>query len=324
MASNGLVDLFVVGARTIITASRIKEINKRGDQQVTEMVARSRFKVQIRKEKKESKQCVKFSDTPITPESSSCKSIVDFPSDNTTKPVIWVKIKKKITSTVPRMLDALSRDDGSSLGAGLRRNTQSVTSSSVVGTAIKNEILTDAFDTFLQENLKLMEEIQTAKRRCLHNRQISRTLDNEENIYWTSNAPRPSQLVVPKLRSQFHYKAKKKGKRKKVGKVEDIKNTIFPNSIQGVCININFLPIRSKQRLSSVMKRTKQIDKISGGVIEPSLTRSISTVNDYVTSEISFPFQLQDKKPLNKKKRKVFLKQFFKYFYKKGPFFMID
>ena len=273
MANNSLVDLFVAGARTVITVahSRVKGRHNTLDrQQVKAEGKRSRSNI---KEKNEKDKIVerRLSDSRIAPQSSSSsKSLA-----STNQPVIWVNIAKKMTA-VPIMFDILNRE--SAVAPRIL---------SVADTA-KQEKQLDAFDAFLQQNFRLMAEIRTAKRRRLHNRQISRALDNEDNINWTSNAPRPSQNLALPNRQSHRRKARKKRKRKiKNGGERPESQQQLPKSIEGVnCViagtrnwDISSVRVRSKTNRDRKLK------------CRPTVP---SNVIDKVVE--SFPFQLQDTK----------------------------
>jgi len=273
MANNSLVDLFVAGARTAITVthSRMKGRHNTLDRQQGK--AESKRSQSNIKEKNEKDKIVerRLSDSRIAPQSSSSsKSLA-----STTQPVIWVNIAKKMTA-VPIMFDILNRE--SAVAPRIL---------SVASTAKQERVerQLDAFDAFLQQNFRLMAEIQTAKRRRLHNRQISRALDNEDNINWTSNAPRPSQnLALPNHQSN-RRKARKKGKRKIKNGAESQQQ--LPKSIEGVnCIiaeTRNWDRSTVKYRVGNKTNRDR---------------KSNCTVLSHVIDKLveSFPFQLQDAK----------------------------
>lgn len=116
-----------------------------------------------------------------------------------TKPVIWVDIVKKLPSPeVEAPLPVTKPTSSRKLpSVWMPRNSRS-------------GILPEGFQIYIQKNLNLIADVQTAKRRRSDNRDIFRT-EQEDDVNWTSNAPRPSEwLLKPPLQR------KKKRNRKSI------------------------------------------------------------------------------------------------------------
>ncbi|XP_046462170.1 uncharacterized protein LOC124208476 isoform X2 [Daphnia pulex] len=115
-----------------------------------------------------------------------------------TKPVIWVDIVKKFPSPEVETLPVTKPTSSRKLpSVWMPRNSRS-------------GILPEGFQIYIQKNLNLIADVQTAKRRRSDNRDIFRT-EQEDDVNWTSNAPRPSEwLLKPPLQR------KKKRNRKSI------------------------------------------------------------------------------------------------------------
>lgn len=209
MASD-VLDLFVVGIQKIIAqhyqtkepdTSKCKVKHSRGCQ------ASGRF-TQPKKSKKggpfkQRKKCL--TEYPWDTESNSSISS----NQVTNQPVIWVDIVKKIAAP-----EITKRDEKLQ-----PRKTPTFFSPYNV----RRGLLPDGFKSFLLNKLSLIAEVQTAKKRRLDNRQIFRP--QEDNINWTSNAPRPSEWLL-----------KPRPPHKKIGKVRVKSKTRLelPDGLQGI------------------------------------------------------------------------------------------
>jgi hypothetical protein len=266
MANNSLVDLFVAGARTVITVahSRVKEITL--DQVIPVSRQNRSGNVKDKKENKDEFLERQLSNSRTTSRSSSSSKSLHL----VTQPVIWVNIAKKMTATVPIILDISNRESAA------------IPPILTVADSAKQERKMDAFETFLQENFKLMAEIQTAKKRRMHNRQISRALDNDDNINWTSNAPRPSENLVLQNRQSYHSRRKAR-KRSKSKIITDPKT--LPKSLEGVDCKIGR---RHNKHLTNVKP-----------LVRSNRKRNLKSNCEYNVIDlpvIPFSFQLLDKK----------------------------
>ncbi len=120
-----------------------------------------------------------------------------------TKPVIWVDIVKKLPSpeveTLPVTKPTSSRKLPTSVW--MPKNC-------------RTGILPEGFQIYIQKNLNLIADVQTAKQRRSDNRDIFRT-EQEDDVNWTSNAPRPSEWL---LKPPLQRKKKRNRKSKKFEK----------------------------------------------------------------------------------------------------------
>lgn len=122
--------------------------------------------------------------------------------------VTWVKIVKKLPAKEekPRFV---------------KTTTQKLLPSMIwTPNFSRRGLLPDAFQSYLQKNLNLIAEIQTAKRNRSDNRHIVRT--QEDNLNWTSNAPRSYGTLIKPLH------------RKKVGHRRAKKMMELPEGVQGI------------------------------------------------------------------------------------------
>ncbi len=193
---DGALDLIVSGIHTKFAEHiRSKELDspKTKHQQASpvkeESVRKSKSKTPFKETKKRQ--------TEIIWETESSSSSVSNPVIE--RPVIWVDIVKKLT-VPPSEVNAQET----------KPCTQKTPSIWKVKKSAQPTLLPDSFQRFLQRNLNLIAEVHIAKRRRSDNRQIFRP--QEDNINWTSNAPRPSEWLLkptpPRTRKR-KYRAKK-------------------------------------------------------------------------------------------------------------------
>lgn len=97
------------------------------------------------------------------------------------KPVIWVDIVRKLPT--PEVETPIITKTNPKLPASVP----------VVNNS-RQGLLPVAFQIYLQTNFSLMAEVETAKKRRSDNRHIFRT-EQEDDVNWTSNAPRPSDRL---------------------------------------------------------------------------------------------------------------------------------
>lgn len=194
------LDLFVSGIQKIVAGHCLQpELTKyhRGTQVTAGFIQKSKKNVAFKPTKKRPTEI--YWDTESNSSNSSCQV--------TEQPVIWVDIVKKYP---------VQEETKKEVKIPIRKVLSFWTPSSARG------LLPDGFQIFLQKNLSLIAEVQMAKRRRSDNRQIFRP--QEDNMNWTSNAPRPQLLSK-------HFPLQKKN-----CKIRVKKKTVLevPEGIQGV------------------------------------------------------------------------------------------
>lgn len=104
------------------------------------------------------------------------------------RPVIWVDIVKKLPT-----------QEVSTLSIAKPTSRKPATSIWTAKKSHQGDLLPDGFQIYIRKNLNLIAEVQSAKRRRSDNRDIFRA-EQEDDVNWTSNAPRPSEwLLKPPL-----------------------------------------------------------------------------------------------------------------------------
>ena len=227
--AESVVDLFVSGVQKIVAE------HARNREPESAKIKRSISRVNeefIRKSKPNKTNLRKKRLSEPIWETESSSSSVSNPVAEV--PVIWVDIVKKLT--VPETKE-------------ITKPIVQKTSSIWKGKKAAQQIIPDSFQSFLQRNLNLIAEVQIAKLRRSNNRQIFRP--QEDNINWTSNAPRPSDWLLNPPRTKRGKNRVKKN------------NFELPCGLQGVHLKgreprkTNARQCRHPKRL---VKRTKSHD----------------------------------------------------------------
>lgn len=166
--ATGELDLVVAGTHQKIAMGRSRDCNVL---QRKPLVPSNNLPTQKQKSSESTKQRPIENQCDI--ESNSSRSSLQ----EIDKPVIWVDIVRKLP--IPEVATPITTNP--ELTAPVRAPTNA-----------RPGLLPVAFQIYLQKNFSLMAEVDTAKRRRSDNRQIFRT-EQEEDVNWTSNAPRPSE-----------------------------------------------------------------------------------------------------------------------------------
>lgn len=210
-SSGPVVDLIVTGVRTVANECRRGQLTK------VDNSPKCRRKLRIKCLKRNPQQVAAAKDKstvqtesslPLweTESSNESASLYQGAGPNPATSVIWVDIAKKLAT--PCLLTG-GRDSSWSLTSKTpksQRMPKTPKASPNLDSASQNS-LPDAFQKFIQKSLQLIAEVEMAKQRRSLNRQLS--LLHEDNVNWTSNAPRPSQQNKPSQPS--HKKRRKKG-----------------------------------------------------------------------------------------------------------------
>lgn len=139
-------------------------------------------------------------------------------------PVIWVDIVSKVMSQAS--------------GAPSTPTTPSLAS--------PRRSLPDTFQDYLRENLRLMAEIRTAKKRRLYNRHILRAPD--EDLNWTSNAPRPCRPPLLLALAQVRKKRRRN------------ESLDIPPGLSGVRVQATEKVKRAASRTFGRLKKRRSVD----------------------------------------------------------------
>lgn len=277
---DGSLDLIVSGIHTNFAEHiRSKEL----DSPKTKHQRASPVKEEaVRKSKpKTSFKVTKKRQTETIWETESSSSSVSNPV--TERPVIWVDIVKKLTVPPPEVNAQETKPC-----------IQKTSSIWKVKKSAQQTLLPDSFQRFLQRNLNLIAEVHIAKWRRSDNRQIFRP--QEDNINWTSNAPRPSEwLLKPTL--------PRTRKRKYRGKKSNLE---LPDGLQGT-----HLKGREPRKNNTLQPRpqSKKIAKATKSQPKPSNDQydELDWIFDgsRLTIQLPNPVQKQSSKGKRRKRRRT-------------------
>ncbi|XP_057366088.1 uncharacterized protein LOC130686945 [Daphnia carinata] len=117
------------------------------------------------------------------------------------KPIIWVDIARKLPTPEVATPIVTATNQKLSVPVPIPNNP-------------RQGLLPVAFQIYLQTNFSLMAEVETAKKRRSDNRHIFRT-EQEDDVNWTSHAPRPSDWLQ---KPSFEGKTNRANKNAKLGK----------------------------------------------------------------------------------------------------------
>lgn len=252
MATTAL-DLFVFGIQKIVAEHcRVKEPESqkskhhRGTQVNPGFIQKSKKSVTFKPTKKRSDANL---DTESNSSNSSYQAI--------DQPVIWVDIVKKLP--VP---EEAKKE--------VKPSTRKVLSFWGPNT-VRRGLLPDSFQIFIQKNLNLIAEVQMAKRRRSDNSHIFRQQENDIN--WTSKAPRPQWSLKPfTLLKQIS-----KNRLKKKSVLE------LPEGIRGIHLKgrqlIKTTPRQPRPRSKKSAKKSKNKEKLNWGNKGKRVTFQIPNTN---------------------------------------------
>ena len=232
-----LLDLFVAGVQPAVAdrAKALEPTSSRTSPKKEGVKAKTVFN------KKQQQQ--ESSTTPPAVEEMSNESTNQADADQKQPHVFWVDISKKLGAT-PLLLD---RKLSSGTPTQKTPRSPKIVPTPVLAQLVPN-FLPDGFQKFLQQNLQLIAEVETAKMSRSLNRQISRPREDNDN--WTSNAPRPS------AGPERPAKSSKRNKRKEAAAKRAAAETLLP-CLEGVHLEETRMVQKTKGKLKSTRKKNK-------------------------------------------------------------------
>lgn len=171
---------------------------------------------------------------------------------------IWVNISKKLAPTDTQRLPSIKSS-----------TPKSPFSISKTQTKKRQSSLPDAFQSFMQQKLQLIAEIETAKYKRSLNHHISRSQE-ETDWNWTSNAPRPSSLSSKRKQSKQSSGHARRRNKEAVSSIHEFNSVLQGIHLEGKNRQVE-TPQPSRQRRLKIkkkilrVKRNKQNGKLQIG-----------------------------------------------------------